>query len=314
METAIGIDIGGSNLRAARLDAKGVMQEHHARPIQGSEPELLLRQCEELVTLCIAKGEQVPPIGLAIPAPVNPFDGSHGQVFNVPALNRMNLSAELRRLFGTRICVDNDANAAALGLVRFGSCKGENDLVYVTVSTSIGAGIIAGGRLIHGLSGGAGEFGHCSIDWEDELCYECGRNHGCITSIASGQGLVWRARRLAELGRLAEDSPLRDPALDGRRIGELADGGDKDAAGLLERAGQALGTATANLVNLLNPGRVAFGGSVIRNQDRIWHVLCDTVEERCMPQLKGQARIERITEGDEVGVCGAAALVWEGER
>jgi glucokinase len=311
MERSIGIDIGGSNVRAAIFDREGREQLYLIEPVRGARPEDLLAQLDSLLGRCAGVAGGPLPIGVAIPAPVNPRDGSHGLVFNVPALNAMDLCGELRRRHGVRVVADNDANAAALAQVRFGDHRGVRDLVYITVSTSIGAGVVASGRLVHGSVGGAGEFGHTSVALDDDPCYECRRNHGCVTTYASGTGLARRAARLRDMGALPAGSPLdRDP-LTAATVAEAAALGDRQARELLDRAALALGTATVSLVHTLNPGVIAFGGSVIQNIGPLWEGVQRVVEARCMPQLVHSFRMERVKEGDRVGVLGASALVWE---
>jgi glucokinase len=310
-DRSIGIDIGGSNIRAAVCDRSGGERLYLIEPILGHRAEDLLAQIDSLLQRCITAAGGPVPIGVAIPAPVNPHDGTHGTVFNVAALNQMDLCAELRRRHGVRVVADNDANAAALAQVRHGRHQGVRNLVYVTVSTSIGAGVIASGRLVHGVLGGAGEFGHTSVSMNDVQCYECKRNHGCVTSFASGTGLVWRADRLRASGGLPDGSPLQRDPLTAADIARAAADGDPHATALITQAALALGTATVTLVHLLNPEVIAFGGSVIQNIDTLWEQFVHITTGRCMPQLAGSFRLERVPEGDKVGVIGASALVWE---
>lgn len=311
-DRSIGIDIGGSNIRVAVCDRSGGERLYLIEPIRGHDAGDLLAQIDSLLQRCVTVAGGPVPIGVAIPAPVNPHDGTHGTVFNVAALNQMDLCAELRRRHDVRIVADNDANAAALAQVRHGRHQGVRNLVYVTVSTSIGAGVIASGRLVHGVLGGAGEFGHTSVSMNDVECYECGRNHGCVTSFASGTGLVRRAERLrkSQAGLPAGSPLLRDP-LTAADIARAAGDGDPHATALITQAALALGTATVTLVHLLNPEVIAFGGSVIQNIDALWEQFVAITTGRCMPQLAGSFRLERVPEGDKVGVIGASALVWE---
>lgn len=299
MDRSIGIDIGGSNLRAAIYDRDGTERIYRIEPIRGARPEDLLEQLDRMLAECARVGGDGLPIGLAIPAPVDPRDGSHGMVFNVPALNGMDVCGELRRRRGVRVVADNDANAAALAQVRFGGHRGVRDLVYITVSTSIGAGVVASGRLVHGSVGGAGEFGHTSVALDDEPCYECRRNHGCVTTYASGTGLARRAARLRDSGLLAAGSPLDREPLTAAVVADAAARGDRQARELLDRAALALGTATVSLVHTLNPGVIAFGGSVIQNIEPLWEGVRRVVGERCMPQVAHSFRLERVPEGDQ---------------
>ena len=311
MDRSIGIDIGGSNVRVAVYDREGKEQFYRIEPVAGSTPDALVSQIDGMLALCNTHAGKALPIGVAIPAPVNPQDGTHGLVFNVPALNQMDLCTELRRRHAVRVVADNDANAAALAQVRYGPRRGVRNLVYVTVSTSIGAGIICSGNLVHGAVGGAGEFGHISVAMDAELCYECKHNHGCLTTFASGTGLAWRAEQLRRTGMLPADSRLNRNGIGAADVAQAAEAGDPHAGQLLDQAARALGTAVLTLVHTLNPEVIAFGGSVIQKIEPLWEGLQRITHAGCMPQMADSFKLVRVPEGDRECVLGAAALVWE---
>jgi len=211
----------------------------------------------------------------------------------------------------------NDANASAVAEWMWGAGKGTQNMIYVTVSTGVGAGIICDGRLLSGNDGSAGEFGHISIDWNGPIC-RCG-NRGCLENYTSGSAIENIARtRLAN-----RDSSFSGSLLEGcvdltaKQIGVAAMQGDQFSIDILKRAGFYLGIGATNLIHLFNPEVIVFGGGVMSTAPILLQEVEKSVRERCIPGLASQVRMELNQLGTESGVMGAAGLLfseWERER
>jgi len=210
--------------------------------------------------------------------------------------------------YGLPVQVVNDANLAAVGEHRFGAGRGLRNIVYVTVSTGIGGGVIVNNQLLLGGRGFAGEIGHMTVDMRGERC-ACG-NIGCLEWLASGTSIARQARqRLASgIHSTLERFPLQE--ITAAKVAEMAYGGDTLAEGLLRGAGVALGVGMVNLAHLFNPERIILGGGVSLNAGPIlWDALQTTVRSRTMPSSRKGLDIVQAALGDDAGLLGGVALM-----
>jgi glucokinase len=213
----------------------------------------------------------------------------------------------LRDRFGDReVRIANDANAMAMGEWKFGAGRGANSLLYLTVSTGIGGGIILDGQLVEGHSGMAGEIGHTKVLPDGPLC-TCG-GHGCLEALAAGPAVVRHAQALlADQPGVA--SLLRDNShLSSKIIADCANQGDELAVSVLVTAGQYLGFGIANALNLLDVERVVIGGGVSRAGPVWWDTVLQTIYSNVLPWL-GPVDVRRSEFGGHEGIWGAAALL-----
>jgi predicted NBD/HSP70 family sugar kinase len=218
------------------------------------------------------------------------------------------LQAELADRTGLPVLVDNDGNAAALAEHYFGVAQGIDDFAYVVANIGLGAGLVIGGHIHHGVSGYAGEAGHTTIDPEGPLC-RCG-NRGCWERLASQRALVERvaqARRLPGGGGGGEGSE----GITLEAILQAAQAGDGAVLQALHETGTYLGIGIANLVNLLNPGLVAFGGRLSLAHEYLLPVARETVKRRAMSELQQTARIVVSSFRQDACVMGGIALVLD---
>jgi glucokinase len=213
----------------------------------------------------------------------------------------------LRARFGDReVRIANDANAMAMGEWKFGAGRGANSLLYLTVSTGIGGGIILDGELVEGRSGLAGEIGHTKIVPDGPLC-TCG-GHGCLEAVAAGPAIVRHARALLA-AQPTVSSLLRDHALlTAKTIADRAHQGDELATSILITAGQYLGSGIANALNLLDVERVVIGGGVSRSGPVWWDAVLQTIHANVLPWQE-VADVRRSEFGVHEGIWGAAALL-----
>ena len=295
MVVAIGIDLGGTELRAAVVSAEGVVLAHARTETAALDgPAAVIEQMAELVGQ-IAPGHDVRGVGIGSPGPL---DALAGVVVHAPTLRGWEdvpLVALASARFGLPVRVDNDANVAALAEWRFGAGRGLRHLVYVTVSTGIGGGVIIDGQLMHGRGSLAGEIGHMAITEAPVPC-SCG-GLGCWEAMASGTALGQRATELGVLGRVTA-----------RDVSRLAAAGDAIARRLLSEEARWLGIGFANLLHLYAPEMIVVGGGVSECLPAMQAEIEAVIRRRAMPAYR-DVPVVAATLGQRAGVIGAALLV-----
>ncbi len=226
---------------------------------------------------------------------------------NLHAVEGIPLKDELEPRIGVPLTVENDANAAAWGEFRFGAGSDVDHLVFVTLGTGVGGGVISHDVLLRGAQGSGGELGHVTIHATGPRC-ACG-NRGCLEALASGTAISRRARELASekptsaLGRLAAERKIL-----GEDVTRLAREGDELALCVLEETGRWLGIGLASFVNIFNPEVVAVGGGAMAAGELILESAREEVRLRARPPSRDLVEIKEATLGPESGVLGAAAL------
>ncbi|WP_029073761.1 ROK family protein [Kaistia adipata] len=309
-KTALAIDLGGTELRAALVTERGEVAGFAATPTDArGGPEAVIAQMIGLVEKVRSAVPEARPRGLGVGAP-GPLDPEAGIVVDAPTLSgwrNVPLVALLQQRLGLTVKLENDANAAALGEWRFGAGRGTASMVFVTVSTGIGGGVIVDGRLLHGRRGLAGEIGHMAISDRPVRC-ACGST-GCFEALASGTAL---AREAAErvrsgtapaLAALAGDAPVT-----ARHVGEAARAGDADALALLDDEARWLGVGLTNLLHVYSPERLILGGGVGSLLPLMQGTIAQTIRERAMPPFR-DVPVVAATLGSHAGLVGAASLV-----
>ena len=283
MERTIGVDIGGTRTRVAAVH-NGRILARRAFQTRGIEDvEIAIREV-------VAEVEWAQPaaIGVGAPAPMNLREGQMLACPNLPAWNGVKVREILERAFRCPIDLANDATCAAIGELAFGSRS--RDFVYVTWSTGIGGGIVTGGQVVWGATGGAAEIGHIVLKPEGPRC-ACGRN-GCLEAIAGG----------ASLARLGTEV-LRVPVT-AREVVERAQSGDPVSHGLVENACRAMGQAIVILWSVLEPELIVLGGGLTGS----WPYLGPQVLTAVQGMIREKPRLELTQLGDDAGLLGAAAL------
>ena len=229
---------------------------------------------------------------------------------NLHAVEGIPLKDELEPRIGLPLTVENDANSAAWGEFRFGAGSEVDHLVFVTLGTGVGGGVISHDVLLRGAQGAGGELGHVTIQATGPRC-ACG-NCGCLEALASGTAISRRARELASerpgsaLGRLASERNVL-----GEDVTRLAREGDEAALSVLEEAGRWLGIGLAGFVNIFNPEVVAVGGGVMAAGELILKVAREEVLLRARPPSRDLVVVKEATLGPKSGLLGAAALARE---
>ncbi|MHB0856341.1 MAG: ROK family protein [Anaerolineae bacterium] len=313
----LGVDLGGTQIRAAlrRADGRMVSRVSTAtRPEEG--PERVIARI--LDTIRQAAGDtpwsRIRGIGIGAPGPLDPFEGVILRAPNLPGWDCVPLQAIIADTFGVRARLGNDANVAALGEYTFGAGRGAHNLVYVTISTGIGGGIIVDDRLLLGAGGFAGEVGH-QVIVEDGLLCNCG-NRGCVETLATGPAIARMGRAAAAAGQSPCMLALAGggaATIDAPIVAEAARLGDPAARAILVRAASAVGIGLANLCNLLNPELIILGGGVTHVGDLLFNTVRATIAERAMPVMR-RVQVVPAALGDDVVLLGAIALLHEKTR
>jgi glucokinase len=226
---------------------------------------------------------------------------------NLQAVEGIPLKDELEPRIGLPLTLENDANAGAWGEFHFGAESEVDHLLFLTLGTGIGGGMISHGLLLRGAQGSAGEVGHMTLQPTGPRC-ACG-NRGCLEALASGTAI---RRRALEEGTEHPDSALGRLAVERKVLGEdvsrLAREGDKAALSVLEESGRWLGIGLAGFVNIFNPEVIAIGGGVIAAGELILEAAREEVHLRARPPTRDLVEIKEATLGPKSGLLGAAAL------
>jgi predicted NBD/HSP70 family sugar kinase len=297
---AVGIDFGHSHLRVAVSDLASTILAERSRPLDTDHDALQgLDAAAELVaeTLADAGVERTTVIGagMGLPGPIESGEGVVGTSAILPGWIGMTAEAEMRRRLEIPVMVDNDANLGALAEAAFGAGRDAGDLVYLKVSSGIGAGLILNGRLYRGSDGLAGELGHVLVNPSGIVC-RCG-NRGCLETVAGTGALVEELRRSH-----GEDFTVE-------AMLEAAAAGDAGCRRVIHEAGRALGQVVATLFNVLNPELVVVGGHLARAGDLLLDGVRESVSRAALPETARRAQLVSGVLGDRAQVLGALALV-----
>lgn len=312
-DSIIAVDLGGTQVRVARCDATGKIIDRVAQPanVQEGFDAVFARVVAGIRQM--AQGERVRGIGLGSPGPLDPWQGIILEAANLGGAINFPMKARLEKEFGVPAFIDNDANLAALGEQRFGAGQNSAHLIYITISTGIGGGIIAEGKLFYGARGFAGEVGHQTLDAYGPRC-NCG-NVGCLEALAAGPAIIRYARTALRNGRL---SKLRDQVgidldkLTGAMITQAARDGDALAKEIYARVGFFIGLGLTNLLHQFDTQLFVLGGGVALNTwDLIYPPMLKVFDKYAMPSMRRGVQIVPAQLGDDAGLLGAAALVLD---
>lgn len=248
---------------------------------------------------------QVRAIGVASPGPLDPHTGFILKTPNIPEWHDFPLTPSLTRDFQVPAFLDNDANLAALGEWTFGAAKGHRDVLYLSVSTGVGGGVIADNHLLQGYHGLATELGHTILDPDGPLC-SCGFA-GHLEAFSSGPAIVRYVREKLEAGAT---STLRlDGNLDPLSIADAAKRGDELGIAAYRRAGEYLGIAVASFLHAFDPSIVIFGGGVSFVGPLLFDPFLASLKRRVFhPRYLEGLKIEMAALGDDAGLLGALAM------
>lgn len=311
----LGIDLGGTTIKFGILTLEGEVQEKWAIETNTLENGRhivsdIVESLKHRLSLYGLTKDDFLGIGMGSPGAVDRTSKTVTGAFNLNWADTQEVGSVIEKEVGIPFFIDNDANVAALG-ERWVSAGANNpDVVFVTLGTGVGGGVIADGNLIHGVAGAGGEIGHMIVDPENGFMCTCG-NKGCLETVASATGVVRVARQLAEQ---YEGSSAIKAAIDNgdtvtsKDIFIAAEDGDKFANSVVERVSRYLGLAAANISNILNPDSVVIGGGVSAAGEFLRSRVEKYFVTFAFPQVKKSTKIKIAELGNDAGIIGAASL------
>jgi glucokinase len=305
MDTFIAVDIGGTQIRVAVYanDAQRPVKQKRI-PTQDNNQTPLERMIA-LIADMWPVNDPVCGIGIAAPGPINPQLGIIYSAPNIPGWEKVPLAQILKERFGVPTRLGNDANLAALGEWRYGAGQGHHNLLYLTISTGIGGGVICDDQLLLGCHGLAAELGHVIVQADGEIC-SCG-HRGHLEAYGSGTAIAhYVADQLAQ-GVPSSLAGNKKPT--GREIFLAAEQGDPLAKAAFARAGKYIGLAISNYLHIFNPSIIILGGGVSFSGAFLMEPLRAAIAEHILsPEYLHGLVITTAALGDDAGLMGALAL------
>lgn len=333
---SIGVDLGGTNLRIAAVDERGTLLEKVTLGTQ-----VALGRDRVVNDMCSAiqgvadkhkNSGKLLGIGIGVPGIIDMKTGMVHESPNLPDWADYPARDEIEKRLGARVILENDANSAALGEKWLGAARDFEDMAMLTLGTGVGGGLVLGGRVWHGMTGMAGEFGHTTVEPNGALC-GCG-NRGCIEAYASATAVVRMAREVIASGSAPQLARAAgsDPEFSAKVIYNLAIEGDETARNIFRQVGRALGIVLSDLVNALNLPIYVIGGGVSNAWDAFAPSIFDELHRRSMvyaattpyaapaegasakvkPNSTTKTIITQALLGSDAGLFGAARLPMAG--
>jgi glucokinase len=304
------IDIGGTKiaLGLARLDGQPLPFRRFPTQIKNAPEQILEEACSELEQMAAEARTRIVAVGIGCGGPLDRRRGLILSPPNLPRWDEFPIVRQVEERFGVPVLLDNDANAAALGEHEYGAGRGVRNLVYITISTGIGGGLIINDQLVHGVGDGAGEVGHMVVAPGGPPC-GCGAR-GCLEAICSGTSIARRAsERLAHDGR---PSTLRDTSgterVTAHAVAEAARAGDEIAREVWDETIVYLALGLSNIIATLAPEAIILGGGVSTSGDQLLVPLRARVRESVRIMPVEQVRILQASLGGDSGIHGALII------
>ena len=311
------IDLGGTKIRALIADLDG---REYGYDLRGSEAGLGLDSVLERMTDSLAAAAaqagvspgELRGVGIDSPGAIDVEQGIVTGAPQLPGWRDVPLAAAMSKRLGVPAVLENDASAAALGEHRYGAGKGTRHMLYLTVSTGVGGGIIIDGRLYTGASGAAGELGHMVIDMHaSETCPWCER--GCVEVLASGTAIARRGAQLVAAGRAPVLAKLAEEEGDvtSEMMSRAMTSGDEACREVFREAGRYMGIGLANYVNIFNPEAIVVGGGVSRSGPDFFEAARERMFAHAIRALSEDVRLELAGLGERSGPMGMIARMAE---
>ncbi|MCB9771407.1 MAG: ROK family protein [Candidatus Omnitrophica bacterium] len=303
----LGIDVGGTNIKLGIVDDNGRILSRSSIPTKSYN-----RNRNDLIKAIFAEvrrllGEakiafsKLKGIGIGLPGQIDPDKGQVIFLPNIPGWENVSLCKIFEKEFNVPTLIENDVNMITLGEWRFGSGKGKNDLLCMTLGTGVGGGLILDGQLYRGARFVAGEIGHIPLNEQGPAC-SCG-GYGCLERYVGNRVL------LKKIVQIFGDKELTIPA-----VNKLAQQGNKKALKFFEETATHLGNGLVGVVNLLNPPLIIIGGGVSHNHKFLFPTIRKVIQARAMKVQKEILKIIHAKLGDDAGILGARVLISENLR
>jgi len=315
-ELYIGVDIGGTKVAAGLVDHIGEIQRQVRKPmLSDGDAAAGLAAVRSAIDALIDSGQKtalgIRGIGICAPGPLDPTTGMVINPPNVSCWRNYPLSREVEKIYGVKVRIDNDANAAALAEARWGAGRGYRQIFYATVGTGIGTGIVFDSRIYHGRTGAAGEGGHNTIDFRGPRC-GCGKP-GCVEAFACGPAIAKRARaKLAERagpgGALLELAGGKIENVTTEMVGRACVAGDPVAKETMDEIVEFLSIWLGNMIDLLDPDVIIIGGGVSGMLSPFFAEIRDRLPRWCINSRCREIPLLKARYGADAGIAGGAAL------
>jgi glucokinase len=306
----IGVDLGGTSIKAALVSPEYEMLARNAVPTVLRSQVALLDAIEQLIG-SLSTDTRPAGVGFGLPSQIDQRRGRVLDSTNVP-LEDLDFKDEMVRRLGMPVEIDNDANVACLAEVRIGAARGARDVVMLTLGTGVGGGLVLDGKLYRGSVGAGAELGHMSVDEDGPPCQGHCPSRGCLEVLTSATGVMAAAQRIADErpdGSLAM-ARAGGLELDVRYVIEHAKGGDAESVQVLEVVGRHLGVGIANYANIFNPELVVIGGGISAAGELLLGPARAEYQQRVL-RATSNARVVVAELGNDAGVLGAAALLFD---
>jgi glucokinase len=310
----LGLDVGGTKLAAGVVRGDGTVLSRLVEPSRVSEgPQAMVARHLDMGRRAVdASGvgwDDIAAVGIACGGPLDPLTGVIQSPLSLPGWDDLPLTRIVAEALERPCVVDNDATLGALAEWWFGAgrSRGVRHLVYLTISTGVGGGLVLDGRVFRGAASNAGELGHLTIDYRGRPC-ACGRR-GCVEAYCSGTNIAARAREALatnEASTLREVSPIT-----ARDVARAASEGDAVARRIWDETTEMLGSAVANILDAFNPELVVLGGGVTRAGSQLLDPVRETGLRLAMPPARQAADVVLAELGDDLGIVSAAAAAFE---
>ena len=314
----IGIDLGGTSIKFAILTQEGQIQEKWSIKTnildEGSHiVDDMIESILHRLDLLQLTAEHFLGIGMGSPGVVDREKGTVIGAYNLNWKTMQPVKEKIEKATGIPFFIDNDANVAALGERWMGAGENQPDVVFMTLGTGVGGGIVAEGKLLHGVAGAAGELGHITVDFDQPIPCTCGKK-GCLETVASATGIVNLTRRYAD--EYAGDAELKKLIDNGEEVTaktvfDLAKEEDELALIVYRNFSRYLGIASANIGSILNPSTIVIGGGVSAAGPFLLEGIQKVYDENTFPQVRTSTKLALATLGNDAGVIGAASLVLQ---
>lgn len=311
----IGIDLGGTTAKFAILNLEGQIQTKWSIQTDVTEEGTrivpsIIESINHHLDLYNMSQDDFLGIGMGSPGNVNHSEGTVIGAYNLNWRTTQFIKKMIEEGTGIPFFIDNDANVAALGEQWVGAGNNEPNVVFITLGTGVGGGIILNGELIRGASGAAGEIGHIVVEPHGYHC-TCG-NDGCLETVASATGVVRLARDMSE--SFAGDSSLKESIdngefVDAKSVFDAARDGDTFALSIVDKVCDYLALACGNVANMLNPSTIVIGGGVSRAGEFLAERIRKNFEMYAFPPIYRSTKIKIAELGNDAGVIGASSLV-----
>jgi glucokinase len=313
----LSVDLGGTKtIVAVVLPGGKIISRKYYLTLADEGTRAVLNRLSSAINRSIAqarlKNAELIGIGIAVAGILDTRKGIVTTSPNLPGWHNVQLRDVVAARSGLATYLINDASAAALGEHRFGAGRGFDNMLYLTVSTGIGGGIIVNGELYSGADGCAGELGHMTIEANGPQCH-CG-NFGCLEALASGWAIAKEAVTRINQGESSSITELVDGRLENitaETVATAARGGDRLACDMVAKAANYLGIGLANLVNIFNPELIAIGGGLSKMGNMLLNPAREVIKERAFRLPAQSVRIVRARLGSNAGIIGAAAYAYD---